>query len=162
MSAVSRKISQPEILQIPYPTGEFTADVQVHFDKLGQISAGRLFWTTDLKKGRVMVDYNQFAMALEELLSNSLRRLPDSDRLDISVVETADNLTFSWMQKSNPRLSPEDWGETPFFTTERGRLGLGVWFARQVLEKHEGGLDFVYSEKEKTLLTVLRIPLEKL
>ena len=158
LTSLSRRLTAPSVTPIPYPTAHFFEDVAAHIGgKMGK-NASRLKWETEgLAEGAVLVDFIAMSQALGELLDNTLRYLSSGGTVTINSRLEDACLVLSWNEpKAGPPTS--EWGQMPFFTTERGRLGLGLYFARRILQAHGGSLSFDYSDAEQEMETTLRIP----
>ena len=61
--------------------------------------------------------------------------------------------------KSSVPSPPETWGLEPLVSTRRGGFGMGLFYARQVLEAHEGEVTATFDPEAKQLTTRLSLPI---
>lgn len=160
LSALSRKLSTPEITPISYPAAFFIEDLQAYLSQQLTLNALQLDWKKSELSQNVIVDFVAISQAVMELVGNALRHLVPNGRISVSASESDGFLNLSLEEKKTADLEPNDWGLAPFSTTEKSRMGLGIFFVRRVLAAHGGRLQFAFSTEEKILKTTLQIPLE--
>ena len=160
LTALSRKLTTPQIAMISYPATFFIEDLQAFLSQQLAENAMKLEWKKSELSHNVMVDFVAITQAVMELIGNAMRHLLPDGRIGISSEEKNGFLCVAFEEKKTAELEPTRWGMTPFSTNEKGRLGLGIFFVRRVLAAHGGGVDFSFSEAEKILKTILQIPLE--
>ena len=49
---------------------------------------------------------------------------------------------------------------TPFFTTKQNGTGLGVSLSKEIIEKHDGSIEY-FSKENKGTKVIIKLPLEK-
>lgn len=158
LGAFSRKLSEPRIEAISYPTAFFIEDLSAYLSQQKSMNALKVEWKSEVLSRKINIDFLALSQATLELVENSLRHLPEEAKLTIYAAEEDKFLTVSWVEKSSGNLDTSSWGQAPFNTNERGRMGLGTFFARRIFEAHGGRL--VYSAKDQSLETKVQIPLE--
>lgn len=160
LGMISLRLAAPSVAAIPYPADYFLEDLASFLSQKTGGKAMQLAWEKTPLNGKVVVDFTSLSQAVTALIENTLRHLPADGKITIATREDAGFLLLSWSEPASGDLFPETWGCQPFFTTERGHLGLGLFFARRVLLAHRGSLSFNFSKTSRTLQTTLRLPLE--
>jgi len=61
--------------------------------------------------------------------------------------------------KTAAPLEPEKWGLEPLVSTRRGGFGMGLYYARQVIRKHRGGVEFAFNAAKGEFMTHVTLPL---
>ena len=158
LTLLSRKMTAPKVTPIPYLSSFLIEDLSGYLSQQLGVNAMKLDWKKSELSGKAMVDFGAISQAFCELIENTLQRLSGDTRVPISSTEDAGFLAISWSETTSGETQPESWGKAPFQTTERGKLGLGIFYARRVLEAHGGTLKFTTADSR--LQTTLRIPLE--
>ncbi|MEO7932294.1 MAG: ATP-binding protein [Chthoniobacterales bacterium] len=160
LGALSRRIATPTVTAIPYPVDFFLEDLAGYLSQhLGE-NALKLEWEKSAASGKVVLDFGLIAQAVSELIENSLRRLSADAKLSIAAREAGGFLALCWSERYEGDSDPETWGRQPFSSSERGRMGLGLYFARRVLAAHGGDIQFEQNALNGMLQTTVCIPMK--
>jgi K+-sensing histidine kinase KdpD len=160
LGRLSRRIAKPTVSAIPYPIAHFVEDTSHFLRQNVGTNADRIKWEDTAGEGKVLVDFAAVSAAMGELIDNTFRYVPAAESVTINVARDGEFLRVSWSENHLGDPPTPDWGKVPFFTTQRGRLGLGLYFANRVMEAHNGSLLFEFSTTTRVLQTSFRLPLE--
>lgn len=107
------------------------------------------------KEGHIiLVDPAKTAMAIRNLLTNSIDAMPEGGTLEIILSETDSNLVLQ--VKDNGIGVSENFVDSvviPFESNKNGGKGLGVPTTIRVIESHGGSVSFT-SKPEETIFTI--------
>jgi signal transduction histidine kinase len=109
-------------------------------------------------KFSISLDEYTLQEAILNLFMNALQAMPKGGTLTVSTDDVAG--------KNQVRLDIKDTGAgmdakalakltSPFHTTKKGGVGLGVYFARQILQQHKAKIDFSSQKGRGTTVTIL-------
>jgi signal transduction histidine kinase len=118
----------------------FTQIISNALESMGK--QGTLGISTEQESGPEMMIYN---------LPESINELPKGEMVVIKISDTGCGIA----EEDLPKLFD------PFFTTKQGRSGLGLAFARKIIEKH-GGSIHVKSKVEEGTTFWICLPVEKM
>jgi PAS domain S-box-containing protein len=108
-----------------------------------QIKAGKVEVKFDLAAAEafVLVDESSMRSALVNLLLNSIQAMPDGGVLTISSRLVADHLLLT-ITDTGRGMTIEQTEKVfePFYTTKSAGLGLGMPFAKRIIERHQGSI----------------------
>ena len=160
LNGLSRKLSAPNLEMMAYPNEYFLEDLADYLQKKTEFDSTKIKWEKSSIQGKTLVDFIAISQTVSELIENTLRYL--SVENEISIFSRTENgfLVIGWSENIVGTPLIKDWGMKPFLTTEQGRLGLGLYYARRILEAHRGYLRFDFAEDSHTLTTNLLLPLE--
>jgi signal transduction histidine kinase len=107
-------------------------------------------------KKSVMLDSYHLQEALLNLMTNALQAMPSggtltlrSDDVGSTVRVEIQDTGLGMDKKALEKLS------TPFHTTKKEGLGLGVFFSREILRKHRAKLNYFSQKGKGTTVTVI-------
>ncbi|HYL98221.1 MAG TPA: ATP-binding protein [Blastocatellia bacterium] len=122
-----------------------------------QIAASHVVWTWDMVPGQLFSRLDRAAVrsVLVNLMLNSIQAMPEGGGLTIRTraaehtvrIEVAD--TGCGMSDQQVRSVFE-----PFFTTKARGLGLGLYYARKVVDQHRGTINVESAEGKGTRVTI--------
>lgn len=102
-------------------------------------------------KGKVVVDKEAIVMALKEILMNAIEASPPQGQVTVSVGQEDHWIVFSVRDEgSGIPLEIQDKMFDSLFSTKKLASGLGLSFAREMIETHNGRISFVTGEGEGT------------
>lgn len=93
-------------------------------------------------------------LVINHLLDNAIEAMPNGGKITIKVT-VDDNLITLTVDDTGEGIAPENLGRIfdPFFSTRR-QIGLGLAFARQIIEEHLGAITVNSAVMEGTTFTV--------
>jgi signal transduction histidine kinase len=102
-----------------------------------------------------MIDESSMRGALMNLILNAIEAMPDGGRLSISSQTTQETLRLE-ITDTGRGISEEEAKNIfePFYTTKNQGLGLGMPYARKILEQHGGTLSLESRIKEGTTICI--------
>lgn len=116
----------------------------------------RAAWEIGALDGQAEIDLQQFPLALRALLQNAME---SGEEARVSITAAKDALTIVI---SNPAAAPpvslEKWGKTFHFSTKRGHLGFGCFYAAEVLRQHGGRIEWSHDAAAKTVSARVQVP----
>ncbi len=115
---------------------------------------------TDKEGLVILVDPAKTAMAIRNLLTNSIDAMPEGGILEVSLSETDSDLVLQ--VKDNGIGISEDFVDSvfvPFESNKNGGKGLGVPTAIRVIESHGGSVSFTSKPGEETIFTI-KLPMK--
>jgi signal transduction histidine kinase len=128
-----------------------------------QLNAGKVGVKFDLAASdtTVLIDEASIRSALLNLLLNSIQAMPDGGVLTISTRKCDRHLLLKIMDTGHG-MTVEETKKVfePFYTTKRSGLGLGMPFAKKVIEHHRGSVQVVSHPGEGTMVEI-KLPLEE-
>lgn len=174
LSAVSRQLQAlrkatclPALTLMPYPAGEFFADLRERFERLEPAATPRVDWSILLPDASLLrVDPETTLSAILELLANAVQF--GGDHPDFSVLVKSDDgsrASVLLTERKPAQTAPIDtaaWGRKPFQSSRRSAYGLGLFRAARVFEAQGGAISAVYAEPERTLTTTVTLPMAAL
>jgi PAS domain S-box-containing protein len=127
-----------------------------------QLDANNVELELDLAQPRAsaMLDEASIRSALLNLLLNAIQAMPGGGRLSIMTATRPDALTLK-ITDTGSGMTAEQIKNVfePFYTTKRQGLGLGMPYARKIIEQHHGEIRIESSPHAGTMIEV-RLPVE--
>jgi signal transduction histidine kinase len=108
----------------------------------------------------LQADPRLLQQVLHSLIMNALEAMPHNGTLTLRVSLTADSRDIQMQICDTGHgipLGKIDTAFRPFFTTKRQGLGVGLPFAKRVIERHHGTITLTSTEGDGTTVT-LRLP----
>lgn len=108
-------------------------------------------------------DYNRLTQVLINLLKNSIEAIPQTKQGQISINEKINNNNITLTIEDNGSGMSKDLltkMKEPFYTTKLKGTGLGVSLSNQIIEAHNGTLDYKSKEGEYTKV-IITLPLSE-
>jgi len=113
---------------------------------------------SDLKKAEIFADKDQILRVFNNLIKNAQQAIPE-ERLGIISIDIRAKLdTFVIQITDNGIGIPADQQShifVPYFTTKSTGTGLGLAMVRQIIENHNGTIDFNTIENQGTSFTII-------
>lgn len=107
-------------------------------------------------------DYNRLMQVVINILKNSIEARDTSKEMMMNIYTKTDD-KYIWIKfwDNGIGISKEDLKKIkePFFTTKIGGTGLGTSLSTEIIDAHDGTLEFESKEGEYTLVTI-KLPLE--
>lgn len=104
----------------------------------------------------ISCDKSQLKQVVINFLKNSIEAMPNGGTILIEIQEHSKNKAKITIQDTGtgiPKHILKKIGQ-PFFTTKEGGTGLGVMISKQIIENHNGSLQF-WSDKKGTIIEVI-------
>jgi signal transduction histidine kinase len=95
------------------------------------------------------------------LIYNSIEAIPDGGKIEVSAYRDAPGRWVQEREEDSGRGVPEEHLQKlfqPFATTKGTGLGVGLYLARRIVERHQGTLELARPAGGGTLATI-RIPI---
>jgi two-component system sensor histidine kinase HydH len=107
----------------------------------------------------VMIDASSMRSALVNLLLNAVQSMPSGGTLSIKSRAEGDSLTLE-IADTGCGMTPEQLAQVfePFYTTKSKGLGLGMPYAKRVIEEHGGSISLASASGAGTQVEI-RLPL---
>lgn len=109
-------------------------------------------------------DYNRLNQVLINMIKNSVEALGNKKEPLININYEINNDNFKIIIKDNGSgISEEDLGriKEPFYTTKKNGTGLGVSLSQEIIEAHNGTLDYFSKENQGTKV-IITLPIYKI
>ena len=102
-----------------------------------------------------MIDESSIRGALMNLILNAIEAMPDGGMLSVTSERVADTLLLNIVDTGRG-ISDEEAKKIfePFYTTKEQGLGLGMPYARKIIEQHGGTISFTSQFGEGTTISV--------
>jgi two-component system sensor histidine kinase HydH len=127
-----------------------------------QLNNGRVESSVELSPGRLCarLDESSVRSALTNLIVNAVQAMTDGGRLSVKTLRERDALRVE-IADTGPGMTAGQVEKVfeAFYTTKAKGLGLGMPYARKVIEEHGGEIGVESRPGEGTLVTV-RLPAE--
>ena len=100
--------------------------------------------------GKVLIDPQRLFQVMSNLISNAVKYSPQADEVDVRLSETNRSIQIE-VQDYGTGIKQEDASQIfkPFFRTDRAQeqqgLGMGLFFAKQIINHYAGDIWFVTS-----------------
>jgi signal transduction histidine kinase len=145
---------------VTYSALMFFEDFRQRLGKLLPERAGEIQWTVTLRHEAIAVDIEMLFRALSEFCKNALQFREGERAIEARVSAAKGMLVVELVEgKSSVPSAPETWGCEPLVSTRRGGFGMGLFYARRVLEVHGGGVAAVFEPAVERLTTRVSLPL---
>jgi len=155
LRSLSTLFQEPRPVPVPIPARELLDIWSQTHEALTDIPAVR--WMNMLKAERVAVDTGMLTSVFAELLINA-GAFSTKEPLTVTGERQGERVVFELREPKRERMDTTHWGEL-FYTTQRGRSGLGLWAARRAIEAHAGTLDPLQTAEGDDLVTRISLPL---
>lgn len=106
----------------------------------------------------VMIDESSMRSALVNLLLNAVQAMPQGGTLSVAAIDRGDALAVA-ISDTGCGMTPEQVSQVfePFYTTKSKGLGLGMPYAKRVVEEHRGSIHLESRPGEGTTVEI-RLP----
>jgi len=107
------------------------------------------------KLPQIQADSSQLKQALLNLLLNSLQAIEKSGEISITS-ETSNGWISVEIKDTGPGISPENLSRvfTPFFTTKKEGVGLGLGIVERIVQNHKGKITVESRPEQGTVFTI--------
>lgn len=112
-------------------------------------------FASDSILGPIFIDREQIEMAFLQIIRNALQAMPEGGELTIQLVDKQEGIEVLIVDQGGG-IKESDLTQVfePFFTTKPRRVGLGLTFAKKIIEAHQGHISFesVFGQGTKCIL----------
>jgi signal transduction histidine kinase len=105
----------------------------------------------------ILLDSYHLQEAFLNLLTNALQAMPRGGVLSIQTEDSGKNEVVVRIRDTGVGMDKKTLAklETPFQTTKKEGLGLGVFFTREILKRHRGKIEFFSQKGQGTTVTLI-------
>jgi signal transduction histidine kinase len=154
------KAVKPE--PVNYPAKLFLADFRERLAKTQPGFAPKVTWTDDLGEEVLSVDAEMIFTALGEVFQNAEQFQEGGKPVSVRAATAKERCQIELGEhRTAVASSPATWGREPLVSSRRGGYGLGLFYARQLLSLHGGGLEITHDPGLALLTTRVYLPLIK-
>ena len=113
------------------------------------------------KEEYIYGDYNRLKQVFINILKNAKESIERNGKVKLWT-EVFENIIVINIKDNGKGISKDEIKDVgkPFYTTKKEGTGLGVCFSKQIIEKHNGHIEYISKEKSGTLVKVT-LPLRK-
>lgn len=124
-----------------------------HISKLINISKDELY---------INADYNRLKQVLINVIKNSIESIKTNGLIKLSLEQNEDNIKII-LEDNGVGMNNEELKQIkqPFFTTKNNGTGLGIYLSNQIINAHNGTIEYISKENVGTK-TIIKLPYEKL
>lgn len=150
-------VGEPQL--VTYSAQAFFEDFRTRIEKSLPQMPEHLQWRTNLGEEMIAVDIEMMFRGLGEYFKNAIQMREDG-QIDATVTNEDGCLVVQLEEpkKSGP-LHIESWGLEPLVSGRRGGIGMGLYFARQVIVGHGGKVAQRFDSARGKLTTRVTLPL---
>ena len=124
-----------------------------HIDSIFNISKDELF---------IEADYNRLKQVFINIIKNSIESIKHDGLLTIYLNQDKNNITINFEDNGIGMDSEElEKIKEPFFTTKSNGTGLGVYLSNQIINAHEGSIEYI-SNKNIGTKTIITLPYKEM
>jgi nitrogen fixation/metabolism regulation signal transduction histidine kinase len=154
------RAGKPETVN--YPAKLFVADFRERLAKTQPNFASQVAWTDDLAEEVIAVDAEMIFSALGEFFQNAEHFRENGHPVSAHASAGQKRWQIELGEHHTSLASPTPtWGREPLVSSRRGGCGLGLFYARQLLDLHGGGMEFTHDPAAAHLTTRIYLPLAK-
>jgi len=145
---------------VTYSARMFLEDFRHRLTKMWGEDAPEITWVVNLRDEPIAVDLEMLSRGLAEFFKNAAQFREGNRPLEVRVSARDGSFVLELIEsKSSLPSDPETWGREPLVSTRRGGFGMGLFYARQVLEIHGGEAAATFDPEAGQLITRLSLPL---
>jgi K+-sensing histidine kinase KdpD len=159
LQLLSRAVAEVAPNVVPYPAGEFLADMRTQIERNFSKESQEITWDVQLQDGILNIDPQLFQEVFVELFANAFQH----DRGDGALVARArisDGRFAFTLHEPKVVFSSDtqNWGREPLRNVRQRHYGLGLNRVRAIIEAHGGELQAQYDSKAATLVSTVTLP----
>ena len=140
------------------PVSDFLEVLRERVEQEFSDRASDIKWRIETEKGAIEIDFELVIAALSEILRNAFQFRTADAPIEFHVREEDALIVFEVRTQSSPGATqPETWGLEPLVSTRRSGYGLGLFYARRIIQTHGGTLNPVL--ENGSVVTRVRLPL---
>lgn len=147
---------------MPYRAADLIGDLRNKIEGEFQDKKAEVRWNIQPAEGMMDVDPQLLPQAFVELFDNAFAHEPGHGALEAAA--KIDNARFVFTLQEPKRsfeLPLDNWGREPFRSVRQGHYGLGLNFARAIVEAHHGELHTQYDSAGSRLVTTVVLPVSQ-
>jgi signal transduction histidine kinase len=161
MQELSGRFGELRPVLMMYPIDEFLQGLKESVQQEFETQAKRVVWEIRACDEEMEMDYNLLTAALMELIRNAIFFREGDQAIHFTAWNDGERVTFEVRQtKAQPITGADQWGRVPLLSGRRGGYGLGLYYARRVLDTLGGELDPGYDAKSGELRVRISLPLK--
>jgi two-component system sensor histidine kinase CssS len=150
-------IAAVKLTEMPYKAAEFVEDLQQKLATEFPTENASVEWKSEVSDEQLSIDPQLLPQAFVELFANAFKHGRGSGAIAASAKIDNKKLVFTLREpKTKFEDSTENWGR-PLQRISQGHYGLGLHWARAILEAHRGTLHARYDEP--LFITTIELPL---
>lgn len=152
-SACNKINIEPDIIDITLLIEEITNNLKMISDKQNVKLIVEQFQEEILING----DYNRLNQVLLNIIKNSIEAKDETKESYIKIYTKLTNKNIRiYVEDNGVGISKENMKKIsePFFTTKQNGTGLGVLLSKEIINAHNGKIEYKSKEKEGTIVTI--------
>ena len=109
----------------------------------------------------ILGDYNRLKQVLLNVIKNAKESIKSNGKVKLWTDITNNSIKIN-IKDNGIGISSEEMKKVgmPFYTTKKNGTGLGVCFSKEIIEKHDGNINYL-SKKGKGTLVTISLPIKK-
>ncbi len=149
-----------EIHPVTYSARIFIEDFRSRVTSVLPEEAAEMVWKETLGEESIAMDIELVFRACSEFFKNAFHFREKGGEISVRVLTQDGRFVVELREKKSAVASPPDsWGREPLVSTRRGGFGMGLFYARRILDAHQGAVDFDFDPAAGWLTTRLSLPL---
>lgn len=151
-----------QLNQMGYEASCFMEDLEQKIASSFREKSEGIEWAAKVGEAMLRIDPQVLPQALVELFTNALQHDRGDGPLRAEAVVEENEFVFTLREpKAAFQGSTENWGREPFQKLKHGHYALGLYRARNIIEAHSGRYDARYDSASSSLVTTVRLPLDR-
>jgi signal transduction histidine kinase len=158
LGKLTTSLGQNQLQTIPYQGSDFLEDLRNKIEAEFPEERGSVEWNCQLGDEKVQIDPQQLQQAMSELFANAFQHGRGPGPISVNARAHQGRLLLTLREpKTSFELSTENWAREPLRHGKPRHYGLGLHWARVILEAHGGNLEARY--EDSSLITTIALPL---
>jgi len=159
LQMLSRAVGEVAPNVIPYPAGEFLADMRTQIERNFPKENHEITWDVQLQDGMLNIDPQLMQEVFVELFANAFQHDRGNGAL-VARARISDGRLLFTLHEPKAVFSSDiqNWGREPLRHVRQRHYGLGLNRVRAIVEAHDGELQAGYDPKAATLVSTVALP----
>jgi K+-sensing histidine kinase KdpD len=159
LQMLSRAVGEVAPNVIPYPAGEFLADMRTQIERNFPKEKHEITWDVQLQDGILNLDPQLMQEVFVELFANAFQHDRGHGAL-VARARISDGRLLFTLHEPKAAFSSDmqNWGREPLRHVRQRHYGLGLNRVRVIIEAHGGELQAGYDPKTATLVSTVALP----
>jgi len=159
LQMLSRAVGEVAPNVIPYPAGEFLADMRTQIERNFPKENHEITWDVQLQDGMLNIDPQLMQEVFVELFANAFQHDRGNGAL-VARARISDGRLLFTLHEPKVVFSSDiqNWGREPLRHVRQRHYGLGLNRVRAIVEAHDGELQAGYDPKAATLVSTVALP----